>query len=517
MLGVGLAIGLDEPESRQTIDSAFDAGRCGPESPRTVSAESRPGNNGCMNDSFPPLKLDPGNYPVEWTWGDDAFAGELELEKDRMPKLRIFGEPSERERRNVRGFPDPVPMDRIEGRLRMGMDVVAHDTQLETWFPRQTTGFARFALVGMGIRDVEGQRYSRVRLQITGLDMLLERPPLAQVRMPADAISWEGKEFAVTTTAGSSLEWTGDGMTVHCSYASQMSGTDPYRFALVFAPVIDLEYVEPLGVDEWLQHWVVPLYHLLSFATKKAQAISWVTLTHEQSPEDHQSRRSAQLFGGGIHQEPYLASRPEIFDDDQRPVFTFLGLLDRSLPDLIRKWASLLQDKNPFLELFRSVLFSPDLPARARYLYLIQALETLHATENAAAESEAQEAFETRRAELLAKMKEVLEPKDMKFLKSGWSKRRPESLTRRLEELIGQLEPKVQERLSDLATSELGETLKGDGADSPTDMLRVIRNELSHGTSAFEERALRPWVELLEEIARKHLARLLGIPSALGN
>jgi len=119
-------------------------------------------------------------------------------------------------------------------------------------------------------------------------------------------------------------------------------------------------------------------------------------------------------------------------------VFTLSSLLHQSLLELVRNWASLLQDRNPFLELFRSVLFTPDLPDRAKYLYLIRALETLHATENAAEESQAQGVFEFRRAELLVTLKDVLEPKDMKFIKEGWSKKRPESLTRRLEELIVQ-------------------------------------------------------------------------------
>jgi hypothetical protein len=74
-----------------------------------------------------------------------------------------------------------------------------------------------------------------------------------------------------------------------------------------------------------------------------------------------------------------------------------------SLPDLVTKWRTLEQDGNPFMELFGLTLRQADLPARARYLYLVQALEALHSYENRTEDEQAQAAFEQRRAEVLTR------------------------------------------------------------------------------------------------------------------
>lgn len=112
------------------------------------------------------------------------------------------------------------------GRLRMGYEVVALEPHLETWFPGQTIGPVRHALVGLGIDDVEDQRYSRARLQTTGVTSLIDRGPVAELKMPTDQRMWEGKEFGLRVSDQCSYEWNQDDMSVHVGFEAQMSGMD---------------------------------------------------------------------------------------------------------------------------------------------------------------------------------------------------------------------------------------------------------------------------------------------------
>jgi hypothetical protein len=462
-------------------------------------------------NKFPALILDVGRYPVEWSWAGELMAGEFEVSARQPPRVQIYGEPKDRLRLKARSLPDPVKLDYLEGQLRTGHDVVVCEPDLETWFPGQTKGLGRFALVGLAIRDVDGQRYSRARLQVTGLPMLMDQAPLSEIRMPQDVTSWEGKEFSIKATDSPSLEWSTDGLTISCGYDSQLSGMDAYRFQMVFAPVIDLASDNPLAISEWIEQWVIPLYQLVSFATKKAQKMSWVTFVQDTEVGDPQSRRRAQLFGSGIEQDPYLAERPELWDKDKQPVFTFQSLGEMGLPNTIRRWHELLVEGAAFLDLFSAVLFTPDLPERAKYLYLVQALETLHASEHADRDAAAQTEYQQQRDDLLSRVKARIDPGDLRLLRRKWSKRRPESLTYRLDELFKGVGSEVREVLAELASSGTGSRLREAGAISETDMLRVLRNELSHGVAVYSGSDLRGWVQLLERIARVHLARLLGL------
>jgi hypothetical protein len=55
--------------------------------------------------------------------------------------------------------------------------------------------------------------------------------------------------------------------------------------------------------------------------------------------------------------------------------------LPAPLPDVIERWRQLDSSDNPFPELYR-LASAPDLPERARFLYLVQALEGLHGFEH---------------------------------------------------------------------------------------------------------------------------------------
>ena len=107
-----------------------------------------------------------------------------------------------------------------------------------------------------------------------------------------------------------------------------------------------------------------------------------------------------------------------------------------------------------------------------------------------------------------------LSAESVKFLKQNWSKRPLDSLDRRLRELIEAMPKAVREHLdADPALQPLRNELK-DEEDAATfeAPIRVLRNQLSHGTRNHEDDALQPWVAALETICRAHLLRLLEFP-----
>lgn len=462
---------------------------------------------------FPKLIVESGVYAAEWEWAGKEFAGELGLERDSPPKIGILGEPPERASKSRRAFPERLDVDELRGRLRMGQDVVLSEVGLSTWFPGRTNGYGRYALVGLGIRDVAGQAYRQARLQISGLDAWISRVPLSSVRFPTDAETWVGQEFGATVSEESSLEWKADGVSLSCSYEARFSGFDGYRMELTLAPVIDIEVQDRLRVSQWIDAWLMPLVHLASFATKSPQNLAWVRFLDINDEKEQRSRRAAQLFGSGITQSPFTAERPDFRGDEQRrPLFTLVDLQDSpSLPKVVERWSVLLRDGNPFLELYRSVLFDPELPPRARLLYLLQALESLDASEQSDMEEKRLNAYVKRRVALLERLEGKLSREDMQFINAALPKRPMESLTERIRRLMSKVKSDISKRLDDLKTSTIGLELMASGAQSSEDMLRVLRNHLSHATRVYESEALLPWVDAIEDFARAQLMRLLGI------
>src|SRR5205085_517626 len=115
-----------------------------------------------------------------------------------------------------------------------------------------------------------------------------------------------------------------------------------------------------------------------------------------------------------------------------RPLFT-LHALPLPLPQLVASWRDLRASANPFVELYGLTLFQRDLPARARFLYLVQALEALHGYEHQAKDEERAEEFKKERLAVIAEAETAgLAAESVKFLRD-----KPlDSLDRRLRELV---------------------------------------------------------------------------------
>jgi hypothetical protein len=186
------------------------------------------------------------------------------------------------------------------------------------------------------------------------------------------------------------------------------------------------------------------------------------------------------------------------------------------LPVLLRRWRRLGSGDSPFVALYRLALLDPDLPLRARYLYLIQALEALHGYENRAKEDKAQRRFAADRKKLIAEIEGLgVDPSRVSFLRDNWSNRRQISLASRLSDLVKRVPAPVRERLERPEMAPIAEDLRTQHqATVLQEQLGVLRNALSHGRRNYPEADLKPWVESVDLICRAHLLRLLGFNDA---
>lgn len=253
----------------------------------------------------------------------------------------------------------------------------------------------------------------------------------------------------------------------------------------------------------------MPLLRLAALATHQPQQLSWLTVN--TTPDERVRTTTGTVFGSGIEQAPYDAEyRDEWREPANRPVFT-LATIPMSLPVLVRRWRALERDENPFIELFGLTLRQAELPARARYLYLVQALEALHSYEHRAEDAEAQATFEQRRSETLDALRKVeLPPGTLSFIKDNWSKRRADPLDRRLRDLINQLPEPVRRLVSKPPDGGILAAMTAGGPEPIEALLRILRNDLSHGNRNYDDGDLRPWVQIVGMMCRAHALRLLG-------
>jgi len=473
---------------------------------------------------FPKMLVQPGEYPAEWYYDGQVFAGECDLRPLR-PALAVVHGSMKPDGSAVRHYPRTWSESYLTGRLRSGHDVELADCHVSAWPGALTDGEqnqvgARWAIVGVGTRSIPDRRYDRIRLQLSGLDEFFLTSPVGSYvwpRQPIEGEQREGTETLKERIAGQlnpdrNREWIQEGITLRCGYEHTMPMSG-YQIAATFAPIISIDSDSPLDLDTWISHWVQPLLRLVTFATRTRQDVAWMTV-HRRVPDDHhplgEATISGQVFGGGISQVPFSAQRPEPRQGPDRPLLS-LPDLPAPLPQLVRRWFELDgADSHPFVELFRLVLFTPDLPERARCLYLTQALEALHATEHAEEDADRERLHVERRSEVLQSLGSIgLDQATMKFIKKNLTPRPLASLESRLKPLIDDVDAGLEDMISDLERGGIGQRLAEKGATSFPDMVRLLRNHLSHGSQNYPAHELKAWSEALARVAEHHLIRLL--------
>jgi len=150
-----------------------------------------------------------------------------------------------------------------------------------------------------------------------------------------------------------------------------------------------------------------------------------------------------------------------------------------------------------------------ELPPRAKLLYLLQALEALHGFEHKDEDDQAQAGFEERREAALDEIKHLCQPETAKFVKKMWLKRRPDSLARRLQQLLAALPEAVSNELRRLDLTSLSVHFSERDIESLEEQLQSLRNDLSHGRT-YRAEELAPWAAAVEIVCQASLLRLLG-------
>jgi hypothetical protein len=385
--------------------------------------------------------------------------------------------------------------------MRSNHDIVLLDGRIDSGLPGWAFGMAQFAIVGLGVDRVPDDRYERLVLQVTGADRFFGVSPVKDVSWPARPSPRTEQRYSVLLNPDARQRWRDrtEGVSVVCSYARQFP-LHRYRFELAFAPVIEFIANSPLTLDDWVTRWLQPLVDVASLASGDPQRLAWLTVHSGTGREE----TSGVVFGGGIAQAPYQAG----YDDEwrrsgRRPLFTFTTL-PVPLPVLLRRWRRLGSGDSPFVALYRLALLDPDLPLRARYLYLIQALEALHGYENRAKEDKAQRSFAANRKKVIAEIEGLgADPSRVSFLKDNWSTRKQISLASRLSDLVKRLPAPVQGYLKRPEMAPIAEELRTqDKATVLHEQLGVLRNDLSHGRHNYPDTDLKPWVESVDLICR---------------
>lgn len=465
---------------------------------------------------FPDPGAAPGQYAVDWLVGKHRhFVGDITLAPLRRTTAELHGT-LRRPKKTAGGVVYPTPgtrvsLPRLVGRLRSNEDVVLIDVVLQEWFPQRYRGYGHWAIVGLGIADVPDDRYAHVSFQVSETDLWLGAPPIEAVTWPKPGRT-QTQTYSATVNRAAHRVWrdTRNGVTIDVGYLRTFS-LDRYRFGLTFAPVFDIQSRRPLTLDEWQAEWISPLIDLASIATKRPQTLSWLTVHQGEDRE----RRSGTVFAWGIHQAPYAAHYDDDWriDPDRQPLFT-LATLKRTPMNLVRTWRKLQAGDDTFVDLYRAALFQPDLPSRARFLHLIQALEARHSFANREADRITQTKFATRREETIAAISQTgLSSRQLKFLKDEWSKYKRDSLERRLRPLLNQLPTDVRTSLeADPRLNPIRSRLRTEhNAHTTEAQLRVLRNQLSHGDRNYPDYELEPWVALVETVCQSQLLTLLGL------
>jgi hypothetical protein len=289
------------------------------------------------------------------------------------------------------------------------------------------------------------------------------------------------------------------------TYFGSFRSFDPYAFSMGFSPVLSCELDEPLPLRELLDDWINPLRRVISLGTGRAEEITYLTVKSDGA------KQRGQLFGSGITQEPYESSRKEI-EKIRAPLR--LKSDGVSLLELLRTWQKLASVHHPLLETYGSMLHARDQHPRSRFLLLLQAIEGTHGHETKASFAKRQEKHTEDRDDVIELAKVVLNDKQMRFLERTLSKRPLSGLESAINWLAKKLPGDVKKPLE--ATS-LIMTLKAapTNAKSASDALRIIRNDLAHGTKGYDTYELHQVVTVLEQMVRAHALELLGCPGGV--
>lgn len=440
---------------------------------------------------YPGLVVRPASYPcvIEHPNGQ-RLAAQLDLAAGRDPQGQVFGWPVA-ERGGVRTLPQPAerfPLLKCD--LRAGWEVLLLDVTVQAWLPEQASLQASLAVAGHGLFADPGRGFPEVSVQITEGHRLFAKAPLTKVTFPTPMPETGKVEFSVEVDRDANVTYTSGGTELRCRYWIHGSLTDYRRFFVTTAPVFEIKSATPLTPGEWMTSHMMSLRELVTLATLEPQTVAWATLDEQHGGVSTEgSARSFQLYSHDIQQAPYApAADPH---KESRTLFTFPGL-PYSPVELLRRWEDLRTAHRGFVWPLMQGL-TEQMNPRARFLFLVQALEGLH-TETAGEGPVPVEQHRAKRKEVLQAVKDA--GLDRKWADRWLDRHGRFSLAERLTQLLDAVRSDV-ERVAD------ADLVPGD--------IPEIRNRLSHGAEDYSWQALRPAMRVMSAIGAAHVLRMLDL------
>lgn len=457
------------------------------------------------------LSFAPDDYLATWqlpspNGGAFTAQGALTVEAGKSPKATAYGNFAsqlEKEAGGGIGFPQSVDAPVLAGSLSNGANVLLVNAQVSYWLPDQATIHSTAAIITLADVASEQALFEQFDIQITGLDAIAGVAPIKGTTFPKEGAAgiWSAE-----LASDFKQEWTDAGASLGLTYYGSIRSFDPYAFGMGFSPVAWGNLDEPVPFGQLLSEWIYPLRRVVSIATGRPEEITYLTVYPVTGDE---SVREGQLFGSGITQEPYESSRDEI-EKIKSPLR--LKSDSVSLLALVRAWQRLESVHHPLVETYGAMLHARDQHPRSRFLLLLQAIEGAHGFETKASFAKRQKKHTEDRDEVIALAKDALDAKQLKFLERTLGKRPPGGLEPAIDWLAKKLPADVKAQLD--ATPLITATKAAPvSAKNAPDALRIIRNDLAHGTRGYETYELHQVVAVLERMVRAHALELLGCPN----
>jgi ApeA N-terminal domain 1 len=473
-----------------------------------------------------PLKprLEAGEYECHAHLPDgkgshSTLGGMLSLESDRPPVLSLHGDVpvfyETVEGGRSASFPQNSHHPVLSVDLVNGKDAILLDCAVEVWAPGRALILPAAALMGrLGRTATDGSEplFKGLRMQVTGCDAVGSPPPLGSVEFPTKFEPDSPATWSVTERLPRATGASDNSATITAYWHVSFPLGNPYEHHLSFSPVWEVELMQPILLRQMLDDWVNPLRGIVALSTGRTEKITYLELTLE----DDANRGQFQVFGANITQQPYAADETEV--RKTKRAFVCYGADDNPrLLDLCRGWQRALQAHHPLIETLAAFMHVTRQHPRPRFLLLMQALEGLYGYEEAAHLKAQEAAHKEKLSQALAAIAacDNLDGDSRKFLKERLPSRPITNLETALKAAVDNMPADLSGKIKAL---ELVQTVIADTDNQTSDwpaVLRVVRNDLSHGRRGWDSDLLAPAADVLETLARAHLMHTIGVRTSM--
>lgn len=463
--------------------------------------------------------LEPGEYRVQWRVPDQAgqivsLDGDITIAADRPPRGHAIGDLltvwDDVEGARHATFPQVYEPEAVRGTLLNGMTVLLPDARVEAWISDRAIIDAPAALVGHDDETPAESTGAALEVQVRGLDAMTGIAPVARVQIPRPPAGTRHLDWSwgADGNPDSTQVWADHNAEVKLKFYSSVSAPEGFFYRVTFSPVVLIKLTTPIPLEHALSEWIEPLRRIVSLSTGRQEPITYLAVG--TTPSADADRQPLQVYGSGIQQQPFASRANEI-----RGIHRSFQVApnDMSLLALLRAWQKLRDDHHPLLETYADMMYAPAQHPRSQLLLLLQALEGLHGHETHQEYVTRSAAHTTSRDSALADLVGKISTAAMRFIKANLARRPATSLDRVLRDTIAGL-PK--DLTAALAATPLVQTAMTDPRqpNSPYDALRIIRNDLAHGTRGYAAPDIHDVARLLDRVVRAHLLRLLGCSSS---